>query len=184
PSQKGPGGDCYQVSYKRINAALRAIYGADAALPILNASKKRSGPFDQLWGSKNNWQKTVNPPRKPDPKSPWFKIDQRYRGNGAAGALVFHGIARMVDAHAIWEGKLKPGAVLQTWKTKSDFLRVRNGEKPHSIGHSFVFLGYVKDAAGKISGMNIADQGTIWAKKGLPRETFEYWVGANMHYEK
>jgi len=176
-------GGCYQVSYQRINAALQAAYGKQAALPILNA--KKSKPFDRIWGSKNDCQNTIDPPRKPDPKSPWFAIEEKFRGTGAAGALVRHGIARMVDQHAIWQGKLELGAVLQTWEVRSDLTRVKQGYKPVGIGHSFVFLGYEKDESGKIIGMRIADQGTQWNEPNVlgPKE-FEYWVGANIRYKE
>lgn len=168
-AQKKPGGDCYAVAYDRVNKAVVAVCGNDAKLPKLTAFQT----FDRLWGSKN------------DPKASWLKIEEKYRGTGAAGAMVQLGMGTMVSEDAIWNGKLQPGAVLQTWKKDTDFKKVRDGERPESIGHSFIFLEYQKNANGDILGMKIADQGTNWAEPNvLSRSTFEYWVGANIHCKK
>ena len=180
PSEKKPDGHCHEVSYERVNAALKALYGDDAALPGLHDTL-----FGRIWGNKNDGENTVDPPRKPDPKSHWFKIEEKYRGKGAAGALVSHGMATMVSEDDIWQGKLKPGAVLQTWKEDSDLERVRDGFEPEQLGHSFVFLEYARDASGRITGMRIADQGSGWdVPNVLKRGEFQYWVGANVHYEE
>ena len=133
-SKKKPGGDCYAVAYERVNSVVKAECGK--SLPDLKAFKK----FDRLWGSKI------------DPKTSWKKIDEKFRGKGAAGAMASLGMGDLVTKKEILEGKLKPGAVLQTWKKKSDYTNVKNGDKPESIGHSFIFLKYVKDASGKITG--------------------------------
>ena len=74
PSEKKPKGDCHKVSYDRINAALKALYGDDAALPELHDTL-----FGRMWGNMNDKENTVDPPRKPDPKSHWFKIEEQYR---------------------------------------------------------------------------------------------------------
>ena len=162
-SKKKPGGDCYVVAYERINKVVKAECGK--SLPDLKAFKA----FDRLWASKI------------DPKTSWKKLDEKFRGKGAAGAMSSMGMGDLVAKKEILEGKLKPGAVLQTWKKNSDYTNVKNGDKPESIGHSFIFLKYVKDSSGKITGMKIADQGTSWAEpKTLNIAEFEYWVGANL----
>ena len=39
-------------------------------------------------------------------------------------------------------GKLKPGAVIQTWVDAGDHDTVRDGKEPQDYGHSFIFLNY------------------------------------------
>jgi hypothetical protein len=57
--------------------------------------------------------------------------------------MAYAGLGTLVDSDAIWAGKLEPGAVIQTWAVASDYGRVKNGQKPTSYGHSFLFLNYV-----------------------------------------
>lgn len=158
-----PGGKCYPVSYARVNAAVKRVCGA--ALPPLDAA----APFDRLWASKIG------------PRASWRKLDPALRGKGAAGAMASIGMGDLVEPARLWTGGLRPGAVLQLWREAGDYERVRDGDEPVSYGHSVVFLEYV-ESGGKILGMKVADQGTIWSEpQTLRREAFHYAVGANLH---
>ena len=164
-ASRKPGGDCYNVAYKRINDGVKQACGTNAALPSLSAFEA----FDRLWASKTN------------PTTTWLQLDKRYRGKGAAGAMAFQGMGDLIDQQGIWSGKLKPGAIVQTWRKRSDFDRVFAGKSPEDIGHSFIFLEYVLDAKKVVTGMKIGDQGTPWdAPKILEQATFDYWVAANI----
>lgn len=168
-ANKKPGGDCFAVAKDRVAEAWQQVKKEGLtdklpASPVAGLSSKKV--FTMLWNI-HSWHKN------------WKNLPVEYRGKGSAGALAWAGKATAVDQNAIWSGKLLPGAVVQTWKKKDDFIRVRDGEKPESIGHSFIFLNYVyKDGA--ILGMNIADQGTGWDDGTLKKSTFEFWAGANI----
>lgn len=160
-NNKKPGTDCFAAAYARINEASKQV--CQSSLPPLNAFEA----FDRLWAMKN------------DPKSTWLNLPQEYRGKGSAGAMTHLGRGSLVDKSSIWNGGLLPGALVQTWKLQSDFERVRDGDPATNIGHSFIFLEYVKNGS-TIIGMKIADQGTGWDDGTLASGTFDYWVGANL----
>jgi hypothetical protein len=83
----------------------------------------------------------------------------------------------LIEETEIWSGRLKPGAVIQTWRRRRDYERVRDGKEPKSYGHSFIFLSYVRNG-GSIVGIKMADQG--WQSSAtLKRGEYGYWVGAN-----
>ena len=158
---KEPGGRCYEACYTRVSVAAKQV---GVALPALD----HTSDFGRLWGSYIK------------PKETWLKLSEDYRGKGAAGAMASAGLGALVDSEGIWTGKLKPGAVIQTWKTMSDYERVRDGDAvvDGSYGHSFIFLNYVYSGSA-ISGLAIADQGF---QNGDPLAKGEYgfWVGANL----
>jgi hypothetical protein len=156
---KEPGGACYAVAFSRIRQSSNEVGGT---IPAWD----NKSDFGRLWGSLIR------------PKKSWLKLPEKYRGKGAAGAVVFKGAGTLVDSVGIWAGKLKPGAVVQTWEDPKDFDRVRDGKSPLSYGHSFVFLNYTYTGAA-ISGMAIADQGYQNAKP-LKKGDYGYWVAANL----
>ena len=160
-TEKRPGGKCHRTCYAQVDEASRHTGGP--ALPKVDWDDKKSltDPFVILWSSY-----IAN-------KKAWLALPQEYRGKGAAGALAYKGWGKLVEATDIWAGKLKPGAVVQGWVDAEDFTRVRNGDTPKGLGHSFIFLHYVKDGPA-ISGMVIADQG---AQSGKPMKKgdFAYW---------
>ncbi len=160
---KAPGGDCHQVCYDRIQSAIKKVCGEDAALPELHTYDS----FDRLWVS------------NPDPRVTWLKLDPQLRGKGPPGALASVGMGTMVGEGALWSGKLEAGAVVQVWKDREDFTRVKSGFPPPNPGRSFLFLGYEKDEKGKILGMRVADEGLL-SSKVVARADFGYWVGANL----
>lgn len=160
-ANKRPGGDCFAIAYERINQASREVCGS--SLPSLGTFSA----FDRLWGIKI------------DPKSTWLALPASYRGHGSAGAMVHARRASLVDETAIWSGQLLAGAVVQTWETRADFERVRNGDPAVGIGHSFIFLSYVRTVEAAVTGMKIADQGFL-SSAAVPRYRFEFWTGANL----
>jgi hypothetical protein len=161
-TNKKPGGNCYAVSHSRVNEASQQI--CHTSLPSLTAFQA----FDRLWASKN------------DPANTWLHLPLAYRGKGAAGAMAQQGRGTIIEQAGIWAGQLLPGAVLQTWRVQADFALVRDGNTPTDIGHSFIFLEYVR-TGNTIVGMRIGDQGTGWDDVTLTQDTFGHWVGANIY---
>jgi len=159
-NNKFPGGDCTDVSWERVTRAA----GDVGVLPLFFFEK--SSDVGRLWYSRI------------EPKSSWLRLPWLYRGQGAAGALAYAGFGGLVDGTGIWAGKLQPGAVIQAWKTKGDYYRVREGEEPQSYGHSFIFLNYVHSNTA-ITGMCIADQGFLGDRPFVTRNEFALWFGAN-----
>jgi hypothetical protein len=158
--QKEPGGLCYKVAYQRIRSALSQTTGA--ALP----SWRNDNDFCRLWGSILK------------PREAWLALPEKYRGKGAAGAIVWRGIGQPVDSDGVWNGALQPGAVLQTWSDPADYGRVKDGESPTSYGHSFIFVKYLW-AGFSIRGIRIADQG-YQSGKPLTRGDYGFWTAANL----
>lgn len=160
-ASKTPGGLCYEATYARVSAAAKQV---GVALPALD----RTGEFGRLWASFIK------------PKESWLELSEDYRGKGAAGAIASAGLGTLVDSQGIWSGKLKPGAVIQTWKTTSDYERVRDGDKVEndSYGHSFIFLNYVYSGSA-VSGIAIADQG-FQSGDPLAKGEYGFWVAANL----
>ena len=126
----------------------------------------RTSVFGRLWGSYI------------DPKKTWLDLPEFYRGKGAAGAMAYEGLGRLVDSNGIWRGDLEPGAVIQTWHDAADVDRVRDGDLPVSYGHSFIFLNYVYTGSA-ISGIAMADQG-YQNSAPLAQGDYGFWVGANL----
>lgn len=101
------------------------------------------------------------------------EVDEKYRGTGAAGGLVYLGVGEFVSQDDIWNKRaLKPGAAMQVWKKQSDLDNLKNGEAPKSWGTSFVFLKYEGDDTMKVLHYNRIDR--------MQKGDFEFWVGANL----
>lgn len=160
-NNKRPGGRCYEAGYARVKEASRQL-GA-AALP---GTLENNNKFGRLWGSLIQF------------KNRWLKLPEEYRGKGAAGAMAWAGRGTLVEMEDIWAGKLKPGAVIQTWTNRDDFDRVQAGGSATDSGHSFIFLNYIYDGSA-ITGMAVADQGNKDLKP-LVQGVYGYWVGANL----
>lgn len=158
-NNKRPQGRCYEVCYARVrNATLKSD---GFTLPAFNADD----PFVALFGSLISSKK-------------WKDTPEEYRGMGAAGAMAWKGWGDLVTMHEIWAGKLKPGAVIQTWSDAADFDRVNKSEAPMSYGHSFIFMHYARKN-NVIAGLVIADQG-YQNGKPLAKGDYGYWVAANL----
>jgi len=161
---------CYRDSYARVKKALEGSGGKQ--LPAWNERTR----FCRLWGNSI----------RNDGK--WLHYPFKYRGKGAPGALALKKMAKLVPMRKIWAGELRPGAVIQTWKTKDLFQRVRKGEKPKKDpiygiylerGHSFIFIKYV-DPRNPKKGMKVEDNGHhTQHKHPVKRGAWGFWVGAN-----
>ncbi len=152
--------DCFKSAYNR----LKHIYDKNGkTLPSIYGTENQNKPFKMLWNTNYDLEG-------------WKNIDATHRASGPPGALAAEGLAEIVGHDDIWSGKLKPGALVQTWDLLVDraisgkrsngvkvFKKLHAG-KPISghIGHVFIFLEYVQDSSNKIVGMRIADQGTCW----------------------
>lgn len=160
-NRKEPGGRCYEACYARVKEAGKSV---GAVVPDLD----RTSIFGRLWGSHI------------DPKKTWLDLPEEYRGKGAAGAMAWAKMGTLVDAEGIWRGDLKPGAVIQVWKSPADFDRVKEGNavSDGSWGHSFIFLNYAYSGSA-ISGIIIADQG-YQNGDPLAKGDYSFWVGANL----
>jgi hypothetical protein len=164
-SRKYKEDSCFRVSHAHVQGAAKQVGGV--AVPDLSGKGAASpDEFSRLWGSLIG------------DEGAWKKLPVQYRGKGAAGAVAWKGLGTLVDSDGIWAGKLKPGAVLQTWRVAGDYERVRNGKEPTGYGHSFVFLNYVYTGAA-VSGLAIADNG-FQGRRVLVKGDYGYWVGANL----
>lgn len=102
-----------------------------------------------------------------------LQVDERYRGTGAAGAMVYLGLAEFVDQEDIWTSRtLQPGAPLQVWGSRRGFERLRDGENVHPFGTSAVFLRYEGEDRMRVLHF---DREEVWG-----RNRFEVWIGANL----
>lgn len=108
------------------------------------------------------------------------QVDALYRGTGAAGALVYAGLADFVPEDQIWAGGLKPGAALQVWESRAGFELLQKGppytEDQMALfgGTSMVFIRY--DSADPTGTMHTRHFGGVDVKK---KSRYEVWVAAN-----
>ncbi|KPM32110.1 Hypothetical protein I595_1759 [Croceitalea dokdonensis DOKDO 023] len=172
---KEPGGHCLAACRSRFLTAYKDVHGTSVYndLPSDMATKyyRADEVFDHLYASTFGAHKG------------WRTLPKKYRGRGGAGAVAHAGMGTLVDWFGIWSGKLRPGAIMQVWKRKSDYNKVIRGKRGNNFdpfGHSFIFLGYERDTAGKIIGLNIADQGYQSYRPLRPRD-YEVWWGANLN---
>jgi hypothetical protein len=164
-TDKTPGGLCHRTCYARVREASGQV---GKKLPDINWDDKDNlDDFAILWSSHIGDGKR------------WRTLPEKYRGKGAAGAMAMKGWGTLVEGPDIWAGKLRPGAVIQAWKKARDHDNVRDGNPPGDIGHSFIFLHYVKSGP-SFTGMVIADQG-YQSRAPLKRTDYGYWVGANVN---
>jgi hypothetical protein len=172
-----PGGHCLTVSKTRFEKAYQDVYG-HSFYKDLPDSMGRSGyspreVFDFLYFSTSGNHEG------------WLSLPERYRGKGNAGAIAFAGMGTLVDWFGIWTGKLKPGAPMQVWKRRDDYDKVVKGVSGINnkgfdpFGHSFIFLGYVRDEENKIVGIRMADQGYQSYRPLLPSD-YEVWWAVNL----
>lgn len=171
---KEPGGNCLAVSKRRFMNAYKAIYGHPVYddLPDYMATKYYSPRevFDNLYVSASGVHRG------------WRTLPKKYRGKGNAGAIAYAGMGTLIDGDGIWGGKLRPGALVQVWRYNDDFREVVKGVKDKDFdpyGHSFVFIGYVRNEKNGIIGIRIADQGFQSYRPLLPRD-YEVWWAVNL----
>ena len=165
-------GACYQVTYDRIQRATQQV-GDGRPLPAIAADdwgRHTRRMFYAIWGSHINIG-----------KKKWLQIPEIFRGRGAPAAMIGDGRGdAMYEADQIWAGALEPGAVLQTWTTVADYIRVLYGEKPElkHEGHSFIHKEYVY-SGNAIVGMKVIDNGHHGTKT-INRGSWGYWIATNL----
>lgn len=171
---KEPDGHCLAVSKRRFERAYREIHGhspyQDLPDSMATSSFTPKEVFDLLYASAS----------KTDQR--WRSLPEKYRGKGNAGAIAYAGMGTLVDTSGIWNGQLRPGALMQVWRFKEDYERVVEGvdvKKIDPYGHSFIFISYVRDEKNSIVGLKIADQGFQSYRPLIPRD-YEVWWGVNL----
>jgi hypothetical protein len=176
-TEQNCGGLCFAVAKKRVDQAFKMVTGKGLAewIPGSVGTKYLSAKqaFDWIWG--------VNT----QDNDMWRSL-YGLRACGSAGALKLAGLGEFKVESQVWRGELKPGAVVQTFVYSADYTKVFNGiDAPKaynnlaSYGHSFIFLEYVKDPEGIITGMKVADQGFLNGRV-LNKDKFQVWFGANI----
>ena len=145
----GIDGDCCVASFHRFEKAFESKKG-NSLTQYLNNTNYKNGRsnFRAIWYTSYK-------------DFDWRKIDKQYAGKGGAGAIESANLGRTITTSEIFEGKLKPGAVVQYWNEIWHYERLSQGNwnlftgtygnKPS--GHSFIFLGYIFDEQGNITGM-------------------------------
>ncbi|MBS1653334.1 MAG: hypothetical protein JSU05_00695 [Bacteroidetes bacterium] len=176
-SLKNIGGLCFKVARKRIDEAFVEVTGKPLYgwLPKTMATKYLTARqvFDWTWNI-NTQDNQV-----------WRSMPD-LRACGSAGAMKMAGLGDLKGTTQIWSGELLPGAVVQAFMYVADFEKVRYGiddpklyDNLSGYGHSFIFLEYVYDEYGEITGMKVADQGFM-SKIVVNKATFNIWWGANI----
>ncbi|MDX2046997.1 MAG: hypothetical protein SFU87_09425 [Chitinophagaceae bacterium] len=176
-TEQNCGGLCFAVAKKRVDQAFKMVTGKGLAdwIPDSIGTKYLNArqAFDWIWG--------VNT----QDNDMWRSL-YGLRACGSAGALKLAGLGEFKVESQVWRGELKPGAVVQTFVYSADYTKVFNGiDAPKaynnlaSYGHSFIFLEYVKDPEGIITGMKVADQGFLNGRV-LNKDKFQVWFGANI----
>ncbi|SEK54860.1 hypothetical protein SAMN04488008_101689 [Maribacter orientalis] len=171
---KEPNGHCLTVSKVRFEQAYKAVHGHSfyQDLPSRMATKTYTPKqvFNLLYASAS------------DVHEGWRSLPEEYRGKGNAGAIAYAGMGTLVDSMGIWNGQLRPGALMQVWRFKDDYEKVVQGvnvKKLDPYGHSFIFISYVRDEEKAIIGLNIADQGFQSYRPLIPRD-YEVWWAVNL----
>ena len=171
---KSPGGHCLTVSKTRFEKAYKDVYGhsvyEDLPDSIATAYYTPVEVFEFLYNSASGVHEG------------WRSLPIEYRGKGNAGAIAYAGMGTLVNGDGIWNGKLRPGAPMQVWKHRKDYEDVVKGVNKKDFdpfGHSFIFMGYVRDENDKIIGIRIADQGYQGYRPLLP-DDYEVWWAVNL----
>lgn len=162
------------VSKRRFMNAYKAVYGHSVYndLPDYMATKYYSARevFDNLYVSASGVHRG------------WRSLPRKYRGKGNAGAIAYAGMGTLVGRDGIWGGELRPGAPVQVWRFKEDYKDVVKGVDKKDFdpyGHSFIFMGYVRNEKNEIVGIRIADQGFQSYRPLIPRD-YEVWWAVNL----
>ena len=174
---KEPGGHCLAVSKRRFEKAYEDVHGHPVYEDLPNSMATTyytpREVFDYLYVSASGKHKG------------WRSLPKEYRGKGSAGAIAYAGMGSLVDWFGIWSGKLRPGAPVQVWKHKKDYEKVIRGVSNKNFdpfGHSFIFIGYVRDEKNEIIGIRIADQGYQSYRPLVPND-YEVWWAVNLNIQ-
>ncbi|TLP81447.1 hypothetical protein [Maribacter sp. ACAM166] len=173
-ANKEPGGHCLSVSKGRFEQAYKEVHGH---LPYQDLPNSMA---TKLYTSKQAFNLLYASATDTHPK--WLSLPEEYRGKGNAGAIAYAGMGTLVDTTDIWSGQLKPGALMQVWRYKEDYEQVVKGvdvQKLDPYGHSFIFIGYVRNENDAIIGLKIADQGFQSYRPLVPRD-YDVWWAVNL----
>ena len=172
---KEPGGHCLNVSKTRFEKAYRDVYGHSVYMDLPDSmatpyyTPKEAFDFLYISASGNH--------------EGWHSLPNDYRGKGSAGAIAYAGMGTLMNGEEIWDGKLKPGAPMQVWKHRKDYEVVARGintKDYYAYGHSFIFMGYVRNENHDIIGIRIADQG-YQSYRALKPYDYEVWWAVNLN---
>jgi len=171
---KQPGGHCLTVSRYRFEKAYQDVYKhsvyEDLPDSLATPYYTPKEAFDFLYVSASGIHEG------------WQSLPMGYRGKGNAGAIAYAGMGILVGFDGIWNGELSPGAMMQVWKHQEDYDKVvvgTNNKDFDPFGHSFIFMGYVRDEYQKIIGIRIADQGYQSYRTLIPTD-YEVWWAVNL----
>ena len=171
---KEPNGHCLTVSKVRFEQAYKEVHGhsfyQDLPASMATTIYTPKQVFNLLYASAS------------DVHEGWRSLPEEYRGKGNAGAISYAGMGTLVDSIGIWNGQLRPGALMQVWRFKDDYEKVVQGvnvKKLDPYGHSFIFISYLRDEKNAIIGLNIADQGFQSYRPLIPRD-YEVWWAVNL----
>jgi len=172
---KQPGGHCLAVSKYRFEKAYKDVYKhsvyEDLPDSIATPYYTSKEVFDFLYISASGSHEG------------WRSLPMGYRGKGNAGAIAYAGMGTLVGSYGIWSGELRPGAMMQVWKHKEDYDKVVmgiNSKDFDPFGHSFIFMGYVRDNDNNVIGIRIADQG-YQSYRTLVATDYEVWWAVNLN---
>jgi len=171
---KTPGGHCLTISKSRFENAYKEVYGRSFYKDLPDAIATKQLRPHQVFNNLFATATTSGPE--------WRDLPREYRAKGNAGAIAIAGLGELVDTEGVWSGKLRPGAMMQVWRLREDYEKVRDGAAVLDFdpyGHSFVFIGYVLDSRGAIKGLRIADQGYQSYRPLVPTD-YEVWWGVNL----
>lgn len=171
---KEPGGHCLSVSKGRFEKAYKEVHGHLPYQDLPNSMATKLYTPKQVF---NLLYATAS-----DTDEGWRSLPVEYRGKGNAGAIAYAGMGTLVDSTGIWNGQLNPGALMQVWRYKEDYKQVVQGanvKKLDPYGHSFIFIGYVRDENETITGLKIADQGFQSYRPLVPRD-YDVWWAVNL----
>jgi hypothetical protein len=171
---KEPGGHCLNVSKTRFEKAYRDVYGHSVYVDLPDSmatpyyTPKEAFDFIYVSASGNHER--------------WHSLPMSYRGKGSAGAIAYAGMGTLMNGEEIWGGKLKPGAPMQVWRHRKDYEEVARGVSTkdyYAFGHSFIFMGYIRNENNDIIGIRIADQG-YQSHRALKTYDYEVWWAVNL----
>ena len=171
---KEPGGHCLAVSKRRFEKAYEDVLGHKVYKDLPNSMATTyytpREVFDHLYDSASGTH------------NGWRSLPKEYRGKGSAGAIAYAGMGTLVDWFGIWNGKLRPGAMMQVWRLRKDYEEVIRGVSNKNfdpLGHSFIFIGYDRNEKNEIIGIRIADQG-FQSYRSLVPSDYEVWWAVNL----
>jgi hypothetical protein len=114
----------------------------------------------------------------------WLGFDEKYRGAGAPGALLYAGLAENGQlirhsgsaSRGSWPDGLKPGAFIQLWPNEREYIRLRD-DKKEVFGHSCVFRKY--ESSKKIQIVDQKDHERVIEWGGPFGKKLYYVIAAN-----